>query len=325
MDIFDAGVGKIKTMKERESERQSNLLKRQETKARAASEVEQLSYFEKSFAERQCAVEELLAKTRAIPTQDLPGHFDTIFKEIALLQKYVAASSLFLKSYFVTRCQNIVRDLNDHAHRLETVLLPKKKFGFKTKPTQDQKHSEIEDQVDSDARQDVGLQFLPSCGFSDRRDEVLVLNADEVRKKDVVLERMRDCDVIIRGVPSTLFLNGLSNCRVLSGPVSTSVFAERCNDCTFVIACQQLRLHGSARVDIYLHVTSRAIMEDCDAIRVAPYNWNYEGLDGHFEEASLDSSLNNWRGIDDFNWLNAEKRSPHWCEIEEGERVTQWA
>ena len=49
-------------------------------------------------------------------------------------------------------------------------------------------------------------------------------------------------------------------------------------------------MHESTSCDVYLHVTSRAIIEDCSAIRVAPYNYLYEQLSDHFEVRHADAS-----------------------------------
>ena len=73
------------------------------------------------------------------------------------------------------------------------------------------------------------------------------------------------------------------HCSILCGPVSSSVFIEDCKDCTFVVACQQLRVHGTVQSLFYLHVTSRAIIEDCQQVSFAPYNLTYPELEQHFK------------------------------------------
>jgi len=56
--------------------------------------------------------------------------------------------------------------------------------------------------------------------------------------------------------------------------VTTSVFVDSVEDSTLFLSCKQLRTHSSNHVDIYLRVLSRAIIEDCENIRFAPYRWN---------------------------------------------------
>ena len=38
-------------------------------------------------------------------------------------------------------------------------------------------------------------------------------------------------------------------------------------------------------------------MEDCDNVRVAPYTWNYPGLEEDFVKAGLDKNVNHWKEV----------------------------
>jgi hypothetical protein len=42
-------------------------------------------------------------------------------------------------------------------------------------------------------------------------------------------------------------------------------------------------MHTSKQMNIYLHVTSHPIIEDCDNIKFAPYTLSIPGLDEMFE------------------------------------------
>ncbi|XP_050301359.1 tubulin-specific chaperone C [Anthonomus grandis grandis] len=331
MELISDSVDKINTLKNRELERKLNLQKKQETKKSFMAENEQMEFFQRTFNEKQNYIESLLKKSQTLSKEELPEHFNTISKEILMLQKYVAASNLFLRNYFLQKCQNVLQELSLRAQELENDLLPKKKFGFKNKA----KGNDVAKGADTidfalKAATNGNVKTLKEnslgieCGFHKRSNETLSLSAEEIAKKDVCLEHLTNCTVYLKGYPSTLHLNHLSDCKIFSGPVSTSIFAENCFNSTLVIACQQLRLHASTKVDIYLHVTSRAIMEDCNNIAIAPYNWSYDTLDTDFVNAGLDKEINNWRCVDDFNWLNAEMHSPNWREMEEEKRVKEW-
>lgn len=316
---------KINLMAKREDERQLNLQKKKGDKDLLTANNEKLDFFEAIFAEKQGYIENLINDSETIPSNKLPAHFDTIFKEILTLQKYVAASNIFLINYHLQRCQSTLQDLTARAKALENVLLPKKKFSFKNKvkETEDVKSfKDVRDEADSKPKPKFGC-IINTCGFFDKKNESLRMSSTEILKKDVVVENLDTCTVVLQGSPSTLHLNYLKNCRVFTGPVSTSIFAENCENCILVIACQQLRLHSSRNVSIYLHVTSRAIMEDCKDIKIAPYNWTYDGIDMDFQGSSLDRQTNNWKCIDDFNWLS-EKHSPNWEEMKPEERTQKW-
>ena len=145
-----------------------------------------------------------------------------------------------------------------------------------------------------------------------------------VMERDVELRELKDCRLFITGQPNVLHIRGLDNCLVCIGPVSRSLLIRDCVDCTFAIACQQLRVHDAERTDFYLHVTSRAIIEDCAALRFAPFSWEYSELDADFAASELSRTSNSWATPDDFEWLNPTKASPNWSVLPETERLTDW-
>ncbi|XP_063750061.1 tubulin-specific chaperone C isoform X2 [Eleginops maclovinus] len=86
----------------------------------------------------------------------------------------------------------------------------------------------------------------------------------------------------------------------------------------------KLRTHNTTDTQVYLHVTSRAIVEDCHGVHFAPFTWSYPTLDEDFIVSGLDRDRNNWSQVDDFNWLAAGTPSPNWNVIPEAERKTNW-
>eukprot|EP00051_Salpingoeca_urceolata_P020324 m.303922 g.303922 ORF g.303922 m.303922 type:complete len:105 (-) comp19596_c0_seq13:2153-2467(-) len=98
------------------------------------------------------------------------------------------------------------------------------------------------------------------------------------------------------------------------------MFLKRCSNCTFALACQQLRIHDATDTNFYLHVTGKAIIEDCDRLQFAPYTWTYPDIDAHYEVSGLDRSRNMWDQVDDFKWLKAGQPSPHWSVLPESQR-----
>ena len=142
--------------------------------------------------------------------------------------------------------------------------------------------------------------------------------------KDISFSNLNKCTLTLYGSPLALHLEKLDSCQVFCGPVSGSVFINDCKDCIFVFPCQQLRVHNTITSQFYLHVTSRAIIEDSHDLGFAPFNWLYNGIESHFETSRLDHSKNNWQLVDDFNWLNTEEKSPNWYIIGNENRVNSW-
>ncbi|KAJ8416103.1 hypothetical protein AAFF_G00381250 [Aldrovandia affinis] len=162
------------------------------------------------------------------------------------------------------------------------------------------------------------------CGFSNADSQVLSKGADEIQQRDMLLSHLTNCKVRLLGSPSTLHIKHVRDSEIFCGPVSSSVFVDQCSGCTLVFACQQLRPHNTTDTQVYLHVTSRAIIEDCTGIHFAPFNWSYHGIDADFKVSGLDRDRNNWNQVDDFNWLAAGTPSPNWTIIPESARKCIW-
>ena len=161
-------------------------------------------------------------------------------------------------------------------------------------------------------------------GFKHHMGENLVMSSKETTGKDVNLFDLLGCTIKLYGALLTLHVNKLQNCTVFCGPVSSSVFIDDCKDCTFVLACQQLRVHTTVDTKFYLHVTSNAIVEDCARVGFAAYNWNYDELTKHFKIAGIQDQENNWALVKDFNWLRTDVQSPNWYIIPEEDQTKTW-
>lgn len=151
------------------------------------------------------------------------------------------------------------------------------------------------------------------------KDQQITLDLLQTLNKDVWLDDLERCQIIITGTPNTLHITKLLDCQVVGGPVLTSIFLDGCQRSTFVFGCQQMRAHKSNDCDFYLYVRSRVIIEDCHSCRFAPYGRDYGKRQEEFVQANLDS-VNNWDQIDDFNWLSSQP-SPNWSIIPEKERT----
>ena len=87
--------------------------------------------------------------------------------------------------------------------------------------------------------------------------------------------------------------------------------------------CHQLRIHETTNTQFYIHVGSRAIIENTKKVSFAPYSWTFPNLDAYFSVSNFKPDLNNFNftAIDDFNWLNQTQKSPNWTFLEEADRL----
>jgi len=281
---------------------------------------EHVSNFLVSFKESEKKIDYLLNKSIA-------SHEDFKLASIELqkLTRFVSEHASSLPSYELRKAQAVIASFQSKIIDIGETSQPKSKFKFSRKAKEPVKSENlaVSKTIDQpDCQQKLQSVLVPSvCGV---QDETLVFDSTNSSLKDVWLDNLKNCSVIIRGVPSTLHITKLDNCRIVAGPILTSIFLENCVESVFIMGCQQLRVHKSKGCDFYLHVRSRAIIEDCISCRFAPYNREYEEKDKEFAEAQLDSGANNWDQVDDFNWLSTDTASPNWSILPQEERIINW-
>lgn len=199
--------------------------------------------------------------------------------------------------------------------------MPKKKFAFKARRQRVAEEPAVERANISVAPMAASAPAANKLVVSGEAGSTIRMGDADVRGKDVEISGLKGCRVELAGQPNAFHIRGLVDCTVLIGPVSRSLLISDCSKCRFWIACQQLRVHTTTDTDFYLHVTSKAIIEDCSNVRFAPYTWNYPGIDADYAASGLNRSRNEWNHVDDFKWLNPNAPSPNWRVLAEDERV----
>jgi len=254
------------------------------------------------------------------PRMEAAKVFDAISQKVVNLQKFASDSLSFLPGYDMRRAQEILKELRNDISERRDELLPKKKFAFKSrqKLTTKTPASSKSPQTEEDAKSSVSLHSHRNVvGLTNRSGETFSVLDSECNGKDINVSNIVDCTIYIKGSPSTMRINKVINTQIYCGPVNRSVFVTECFDSRFELACQQLRIHTTVATKFHIHVTSKAIIEDCEDVGFASYAYDYETIENDFERAGLARDINNWRKVDDFNWLKLNEPSPNWYVIKE--------
>ncbi|XP_070846790.1 tubulin-specific chaperone C [Chaetodon trifascialis] len=305
--------------------------RRKEAKASQSVAEEKGEYFFSTFNKERASIEELLSSCsgadRAVVTQKL----DEAAARTQQLQKFLNDSLLFLTQYNQRQAQAALLKLQTSLAETREEGLPKKKFAFRARTkAKDKVSAPVSDTpapgggTPADAGGTEVDGAAAQCGFSNMDNMHLTKTAEEIERQDVLLTHLTNCKVRLMGSPSTVHMKHIDSCEILCGPVSSSVFIDQCRNSTLALPCQQLRTHNTTDTQVYLHVTSRAIIEDCRGVSFAPFSWSYPTLEEDFTVSGLDRDQNNWSQVDDFNWLTTETPSPNWTVIPEEDRKTTW-
>ena len=250
-------------------------------------------------------------------------------EELQKLTRLVSEIATSIPPYELRKAQEVIADLQSKIVSLETESKSRPpSFKFTRKETGKPKSAALPDAPTENVKEkhvvehptSVESRSSTNATVAGVKGQNITLDLEQTSNKDLWLDDLEQCRISIIGIPSTLHMTRLKDCTVIGAAVLTSIFLDSCERSTFVAGCQQLRAHKSTTCDFYLHVRSRAIIEDCCNCRFAPYGRNYDGKNEDFIQANLDPLVNNWNQIDDFNWLGA-KPSPNWSVIPENDRV----
>ncbi|KEF62847.1 uncharacterized protein A1O9_00820 [Exophiala aquamarina CBS 119918] len=129
------------------------------------------------------------------------------------------------------------------------------------------------------------------------------------------LQQLTSC-VVDLSVPSTatspfasLTINSASSSLLICGSVSGPAHITGVKNSVIVLKARQLRMHECENIDVYLHCSSRPIIEDCKGIRLSPLpKFQSELLPSPKDGAE---PPNQWDQVDDFKWIKSEP-SPNW-------------
>eukprot|EP00116_Pleurobrachia_bachei_P006664 sb/3466926/ len=236
------------------------------------------------------------------------------------LQTLLNESMTFLTAHEIRRAQDGVTAVHDSIARAQQQCLPRKKFAFgggKKKKTTAPPPAPVVAPTPVAPVEGGDNRFAKYSGdvvVTDKTSDTIHISREQTTGKDVLLKNLTSCTVHIPGVLGTLHCTNCTDCTFIIGVISGSLFLERCSNSTFTVTCQQARIHTTHDATFHIHVTSKAIIEDCTGLRFGERKeGGYEGYLEDFKSSGLGDS-NNWSDVDDFNWLNKEQ-SPNWTTI----------
>ncbi|KAF2267675.1 TBCC-domain-containing protein [Lojkania enalia] len=199
-------------------------------------------------------------------------------------------------------------------------------------PTQEKSEQEVTVNINLQvARGGVnGIAGVPESSFSNASSVtisnhssnhiILPTSASHATSSGMV-SNLRRC-VVDLSQPTTdgnpfagLTLKNIKDSLIICGQVNGSIHITSVENSVIVTACRQFRMHTSKKVDVYLHCSSRPIIEDCELIRFAP-------LPDTYLTPEVSQFQNQWDQIDDFRWLQTES-NPHFNLLSATNRIEE--
>lgn len=302
----------------RDQDRLSNLQSKRSERQDKIVDDETLDTFKPIFSRLKNEISNEIQLLDTISKDEKPIKIETISNNIQNLQILLSEATKYLTTFHIEKFGEDIAGLRSAIDSKYITEQKQKKFNFKQvrKKTTEESKPKLVTKPSTVSKVLSNFDSERTILISNLTDETLTHNSN-VDQMEIVISNLVNCTIYIKGNPSTVHIDDLINTNLFIGPVSGSVFVNSVTNCKLHVACHQLRIHKSMKTDFYIHVTTKAIIEDCKEVKFARYLWKYDSYCSDFVSSRLNKEINNWSKIDDFNWLVADVPSPNWSIIDE--------
>ena len=165
-------------------------------------------------------------------------------------------------------------------------------------------------------------EFQLNYTFTNKKDEKLDKAPGSIDGQPFDMADCEGCELVVTDNCDQSQVDCLKNCKVFLGASSEAVFVRNCSDCTFYLACKQLRTRECTNCTFYLYAQTEPIIEMSTGMKFAPFLGGYPEQAAHMAKARLDPKHNLWWGLFDFN--DEAKTGKNWSYIPAAERAEPW-
>ena len=149
-----------------------------------------------------------------------------------------------------------------------------------------------------------------------------------------MIDNCNDCTLLVLDHCAQAQIDNVSDSKIFIGASADSVFVRNCSNCTFTVACGQLRTRDCQNCTFNLYCKTEPVIETSSNMKFGPFNGAYPGHQGDLLDAGLekdvsDSNDEKWQNVFDFNdpsktgenWrlLRPEERQALWCPLGKAE------
>jgi len=163
--------------------------------------------------------------------------------------------------------------------------------------------------------------YQTQYSFIDREGETLIRRPGDIGGQSHDLCNLKNCEVQLLDHSAQVLCDRLVDCKVFIGPCESDVFIRDCENCTFTIACKQLRVRDCSHCQVYLYSYTRPALETSHHMAFANFNGAYPRLGIQFRKAKLDPEYNKWDQVHDFSRSDPAIPKPHWTELPAKDKV----
>lgn len=273
-------------------------------------------------SESEHCVDELLVTIRQAEElcetlQNGPGaeHVERARALVRETQLFIENNRPIIPSFTLKQVSEALRRLERNINSSNKSKLT---FKFKAKPVdREPSKGELNSKPAEAPKIEIQQQTL---GFQNKQKESLALGPDEVDSKDVSLVELKDCSVVVSGLANTVYIRDLVNTTVTICLACRAITVKNCTGCRLNLICQQLRIDTAVDCEFSIFTSARSMLEASRDLKfkelkleaVPGLNLSFEQVQQLMTQANFGLDSNNWRCIDDFDWLSPDVPSKNY-------------
>ncbi|EAS00400.2 tubulin-specific chaperone C (macronuclear) [Tetrahymena thermophila SB210] len=266
---------------------------------------ERMLTIQKEFRQQYDKIQDMIKKFNKNTS-----NVEEFFSEFAKLKEYFVTTNYALTTFDKQQYKEQLEKMEKNIFQARDLARPRKKFRFSQQinKSQNSHDSQQENNQKEQAHKDFG-EDIP--GLINISNEKIVINSGEENKyfkqsSTIRIVNITDSEIYLNDIFDTVYIRNINNSKIYIGPVKFSLLIDGCKNSLLNICGHQLRIHNSVSTHFQIFSTSKCIIEHCTSMIFSPYKHTYDKFEQHFNECGMKGKENQWRDIQDFNWLKQE-------------------
>lgn len=271
-------------------------------------------------------VERFANETKACASQPQ----DTLIREsreaLKDTQHFINENKLLIPAYCLKKVSDSMRLLEG---RVNSSTKTKLQFKFKSTPNKPvdssdapQTTSNKSGDIEATKSNNVANSDDRFYGFKNLKSETLVLEVERSESRDISLIDLTDCRVQIFGQANTVYIRDLTNTSVTVCLARRAITVIGCRSSQFNLICQQLRIDSTSQCCFSIYTSARSMLEASSELIFSPISLDEisdrdtASINRLMDENKFHWIDNNWKCIDDFDWLVPSSPSKNYKLVE---------
>ena len=141
-------------------------------------------------------------------------------------------------------------------------------------------------------RQKNRLKYI----IQDKNGETVYKHYGDLNGTDFKIRKNKNSTIYILDYSNGMFVDDCEDCKIITGPITGSIFIRTCKNCTICTIATQVRFRDCENLKVFTYVKTDPAVENSFNIFFAPYNVFFPHLSELFQTAKFDKNEANHIG-----------------------------